>query len=376
MSVAPCSKSAAPGSDDADFDDDDEPDRTLRGWGEACPRGAPLRSFDQHADLPESSDEPGDKSFIVDHKANMDPCTNPELVRLHGLFSGKNPVAQDLSAKFAISKTHLHSDVLGIPPERVTSHVPLVPWERKTDARVVWRGTNTGMLYSAEHPWRDSHRTRLMDFASDRVEGEARVLGPPGLMGGRTIAQSSMVQDGAEANDHYFDVAFVDGPIQCIEEDGSCEALAGEYPYRERIEPYQADRYKYVVDVDGNAWSARFQRLLMSGSLVFKSTIVPEWYNDRIQPWVHYVPVKLDYSDLRDALAFFAGDIEGNGGRDDLAEDIGMAGRKWAETFYRKEDMVAYVFRLYLEWARLQAPDRRSMAFKYDPSMEPSSSSS
>jgi hypothetical protein len=32
--------------------------------------------------------------------------------------------------------------------------------------------------------------------------------------------------------------------------------------------------------------------------------------------------------------------------------------------------MTAYVFRLYLEWARLQAPNRRAMAFKYDPSME------
>lgn len=31
---------------------------------------------------------------------------------------------------------------------------------------------------------------------------------------------------------------------------------------------------------------------------------MPEWYNQRIQPWVHYVPVKLDYSDLIDSLTF------------------------------------------------------------------------
>jgi hypothetical protein len=38
----------------------------------------------------------------------------------------------------------------------------------------------------------------------------------------------------------------------------------------------EALTYKYVVDVDGNAWSARFKRLLTSGSLIFKATIMRE----------------------------------------------------------------------------------------------------
>jgi len=32
--------------------------------------------------------------------------------------------------------------------------------------------------------------------------------------------------------------------------------------------------------------------------------IPAEWWTDRIQPWVHYVPVQVDYSDLYDALRF------------------------------------------------------------------------
>ena len=55
---------------------------------------------------------------------------------------------------------------------------------------------------------------------------------------------------------------------------------------------------------DGNAWSARFKRLLNSNALVLKSTIYPEWWNDRIQPWVHYVPVKVDYDDIYDIMIF------------------------------------------------------------------------
>ncbi|KLT40244.1 hypothetical protein CC85DRAFT_249776 [Cutaneotrichosporon oleaginosum] len=357
--------------DDEYLDRDDLPDVTLRGWAQACSRASPLRTYDADAELPEPSHATADKTFIVDHKASMNPCTHPELVRLHGFLSGKVPVAQELSAKFAISKTFLHADVLGIPPEMVAhkDNVTLVPWERKVHERLLWRGANTGMYYSSDLAWRDSHRVRLVQLA-DEAEGRASVLSPPGLMRGRSVGAATQEQDVGSANTARFDMAFVDAPIQCDDGDGTCAEIAAEYPYRQRVSREEADAHKYVVDVDGNAWSARFQRLLMSGSLVFKSTIMPEWYNDRIQPWVHYVPVKLDYSDLRDALAFFAGDEHGEGGRDDLAENIGMAGREWAETFYRKQDMIAYVFRLYLEWARLQAPNRRAMAFKYDPAME------
>jgi len=31
--------------------------------------------------------------------------------------------------------------------------------------------------------------------------------------------------------------------------------------------------------VDGNGWSSRFHRLLMSGSVVLKTTVYPEWYS-------------------------------------------------------------------------------------------------
>ncbi|KAF8962117.1 hypothetical protein BDZ97DRAFT_1826448 [Flammula alnicola] len=52
-----------------------------------------------------------------------------------------------------------------------------------------------------------------------------------------------------------------------------------------------AGRYKYFIDVYGKGWSSRFQRLITSNGLVFKSTIYPEWYTDRVAPWVHSVPI-------------------------------------------------------------------------------------
>ena len=100
---------------------------------------------------------------------------------------------------------------------------------------------------------------------------------------------------------------------------------------------------------------------MTSNSLVLKATICPEWwvvsfvaltvlnksnrFSDRVMPWVHYVPVKTDLTDLYDIMTFFRGDESGNSGHDDMAKEIAGAGKVWSKTFWRKEDMTAYMFR-------------------------------
>jgi hypothetical protein len=51
------------------------------------------------------------------------------------------------------------------------------------------------------------------------------------------------------------------------------------------------------------------------------------------------VPLKIDYTDLYDLMAFFSGDLDGNGGHDDLAKQIAYNGRDWTEKHWRREDM-------------------------------------
>lgn len=84
---------------------------------------------------------------------------------------------------------------------------------------------------------------------------------------------------------------------------------------------------------------------MASNSMVLKSTTYPEWFVDRIQPWVHYVPISYDYSDLHDAFMFFRGDLSGKGSHDSLAKKIALAGSQWTSTFWRDEDATAYMFR-------------------------------
>jgi hypothetical protein len=58
------------------------------------------------------------------------------------------------------------------------------------------------------------------------------------------------------------------------------------------------------------------------------------------------VPIKVDLSDLYDTMLFFKGDSEtGDNGHDDLAREIAMAGKHWSQTFWRRQDLIAYQFR-------------------------------
>ena len=108
-----------------------------------------------------------------------------------------------------------------------------------------------------------------------------------------------------------------------------------------------------------------------------------------------YVPIKVDYSDLYDAMTFFRGSPDGKNGHDELAKQIGLAGQKWAQNHvralssltelcavdadedttlllmqWRKQDMAAYMFRLSLEWGRLlhrgNVGENESLDFEMD----------
>jgi hypothetical protein len=97
---------------------------------------------------------------------------------------------------------------------------------------------------------------------------------------------------------------------------------------RDSVPNYHFNRYRAHIDIDGrsNSWPGLFQKLL-SGSPVLK---VPsplgyrQWYYDRLVPWVHYVSVATDMSDLQDKAAWILA-------HDSQAKRIGEAGRALAE---------------------------------------------
>lgn len=59
-------------------------------------------------------------------------------------------------------------------------------------------------------------------------------------------------------------------------------------------------KYRAILDIDGNSWSSRFGKLLCYNSVVLKvdPKFVDYFYLAYLQPWKHFVPVRYDLSDL------------------------------------------------------------------------------
>ncbi|KZO90801.1 glycosyltransferase family 90 protein [Calocera viscosa TUFC12733] len=343
------------------------------GWAAACSPTSPLRQgWPPVPELPLQPHEP--KTFVHSHQAAMDACAHPSLVHTSGLLlgQGRGPQLPELSALiFGSAKTSLHADVLIVPSEGWVEDVhDDVEWEAKQDERLVWRGSNTGLLHTPENRWEASQRIRFVEMTGVHdnllqypvpVADRAQVLLPQTE---DTPVGAPQPRPQSWMNELLTDAAFVRGPVQCVARE--CDKLWEQFEFRSTMPLAAQYGYKYAFDLDGNGPSMRFKRLLTSRSLVLQATVFPQWYADRIQPWVHYVPVQVDLSDLYDILTFFAGDVAsgGRGGHDALARQIAYAGREWSTRFWRKEDMVAYTWRLMLEYGRIVSDQRAMMDFE------------
>ncbi|KAK2462820.1 hypothetical protein APHAL10511_005211 [Amanita phalloides] len=372
------------------IDINNPPPVKLDGWISACAPDSP--AYKKSIDLNPSSPPPPpqtSKTFIHNHRLTMDPCNHPEILRLSGQFlsHNKGPVPHRMMIpQFSYCPTTLHHDIMPAMPinwvRDITPRSDDPEWDDKVDDRLHWRGRNTGIWHAHDTQWRMAQRIRLVDLAVKSYEQNISVLrarsdelsrvgGPVKIKKGRYAPA-------------LFDVAFVDGPISC--EDHMCHELQKIFEFRMPHDASMTGRYKYIMDVDGNGWSSRFKRLITSNSLIFKSTIYPEWFTDRIEPWVHYVPIQSDFSDLFDVLLFFRGEFlnpddtelaldsesdletaEFNArwsNHEDLAKKIAKAGREWSLNYWRREDLTAYMFRLFLEYARVMSTDRDRNRFK------------
>jgi len=88
-----------------------------------------------------------------------------------------------------------------------------------------------------------------------------------------------------------------------------CRAFYTEHNLlRSFVPPETMLQYRYQVDIDGNsnAWSSLFLKLL-SGSPVLKVASelnYRQWYYHHLRPWINFVPVANDLSDIMEKIAF------------------------------------------------------------------------
>ncbi|KAF9005833.1 hypothetical protein BDZ89DRAFT_1145010 [Hymenopellis radicata] len=283
------------------------------GWLSACAPLSPAWKdpIDFNAALPPPSPVSTTKSFIFDHRKAMDPCQHPSLLRHHGQFLPfhKGPFAKSLLIpSFSVAGEYNESHDCS--------------WEEKWDARLEWRGMNTGIWAGGDHEWRSAHRARMAEWATRDFDTNLTLLN---WMDGEGDRETFITVSKARYAPAMLDIGFTGPPSQCAEH--VCSALEALYPFNVMTHtPAEAYRYKFILDVDGNGWSSRFHRLMSTRSLIFKSTVYAEWWLDRAQEWVHYVPVQNDYSDLWDALVWFRGGLDGEGAHDAEAKGLRMRG--------------------------------------------------
>ncbi|KAJ7583090.1 glycosyl transferase family 90-domain-containing protein [Mycena floridula] len=117
-------------------------------------------------------------------------------------------------------------------------------------------------------------------------------------------------------------------------------AISKEYGMKDHNEPPEdIYKYKYAFDIDGNSFSGR--------SLVFKTTSFTEFFDFWLQPYIHYIPILPDLSDLVEKVEWA---IE----NDAAAREIQESGRLFAAEILTDAQNDCYFSAVLLEWARLQ----------------------
>ncbi|KIP05614.1 glycosyltransferase family 90 protein [Phlebiopsis gigantea 11061_1 CR5-6] len=251
------------------------------------------------------------------------------------------------------------------------------PWEMKSD-QVFWRGASTGGGSSPPGFAPQYQRHRLVRMASDTTDNNRTILfaDPPGS----TTYKFVDVPTGP-LNKEIMDVAFVK-VVDSSNFPGGIGALLRDHRFDENgVNLGDHWKHKYLIDVDGMGYSGRFFSFLESDSAVLKATVYREFFEEWIQPWLHYIPLSPTYHEIYNVHAFFSGGTEStlraaNSSALQLApaqrkpvdgdrrlRRIARAGKQWKRTLGRRVDMEAYVYRLCLEYARLWSDDRDSTNF-------------
>ena len=69
------------------------------------------------------------------------------------------------------------------------------------------------------------------------------------------------------------------------------------------VNPWHAALHTWQIDIDGNVNSWGLLWKLLSGSCILRvESPRRQWYHQRLQPWVHIVPIRSDLSDLGEKL--------------------------------------------------------------------------
>jgi hypothetical protein len=187
------------------------------------------------------------------------------------------------------------------------------PWESKINMGF-WIGAPNGELLDNNELWKTSPRPALIYFS----------LLHPDLLWARFCPYTN--------------------------ESRFCNEMIAARPLisSDRIELFDACRYKYQIDVDG--WSCGFHRCQWA----LRSNCVPvkqkspniQWYYAGLEPYVHYIPYETDCSDLKEAIEWLQT-------HDEQAKQIALNGRSFHQEYLNTDMIYLYLYEVLLRYNQL-----------------------
>ncbi|XP_069747395.1 protein O-glucosyltransferase 3 isoform X2 [Narcine bancroftii] len=107
-------------------------------------------------------------------------------------------------------------------------------------------------------------------------------------------------------------------------------------------------KYKYQVNVDGTVAAYRFPYLMLGDSLVLKQdSKYYEHFYKSLKPWMHYIPLKRDLSDLIEKIKW----VKEN---DDEAQKIARLGQVLSRELLQPSSLYCYYYKVLQEYAKRQ----------------------
>ncbi|KAI9687214.1 MAG: hypothetical protein M1822_002257 [Bathelium mastoideum] len=356
-------------------------------WGSAsCPTLSPSR-LQRNWDLSRlctscarpHSDHSG--AFVSNWTLAQDPCHQPDLGSLHGLYVSPPSFrpSHHLLPVFSHSKAQGFQDIIYPSVEEYTASGDAVyaPTEEHPDPpfadkepTLFFRGAASEGITTGNNAWRSFLRQRFLYLLGP---GSHSGVTSPILLPaqGSESFRFFKIPDDALRSSLPTDAKFT--KIEnCMDPDCSLEhaqfesVVEGQAPSAVSLQDHW--KYKYLLDLDGVGRNPRFVAFLRSHSLVFKAGILREWWSHRVTAWKHFIPLDVRGHNLFPTLAYFRGfpATKETGEllpHEDAAQRIAEDGKRWAERVLRKEDMEVYMFRLLLEWGRLTDDRRDDLGF-------------
>ncbi|PSK48400.1 hypothetical protein B9Z65_5576 [Elsinoe australis] len=315
---------------------------------------APCNSKAKYTKLRTTFPKAHGMTFVTNLDAASDVCQNPSFKGIHGFFMAPTTFVTTDSPVPILSQAApstfldiIHPSTWYWDDGSTDSTDWDYDWDNKTN-KLYWAGGTTGgwnlPLHRNQRTWH-SQRHRFIDMTHQLTPGQSY-----GYLG-QNAAGEWVRYDSKDFQSELYDTRFT-GTAQCDEP--VCAEMEEYYHIEGKVDERRAYNFRLIIDIDGNSFSGRYHRFLASKSCVLKQTVFREWHDERLVPWLHYVPISTGMEELPEVVRYLATTEEGQR----IAEVIAEKGREAHDVSLRRVDAVIYMYRLFLEYARMSGEGR------------------